>query len=190
MLQVIPSAIGQALYRVRPGNDALALHAGAAAGAAETIEVSSPAFAPGAPIPVRHSADGAGISPPLAWRGVPEGTRMLVLLIEDPDAPSPRPLVHALATDLPPGDGELDAGALPTRFSRRRPGMGRNSYFRRTYLPMDAIPGHGPHHYTFELFALDFPIAFAQPPGRAALLRGMRGHVLAKGALVGTYERP
>ena len=68
--------------------------------------------------------------------------------------------------------------------------MGRNSYFLRTYLPMDSIPGHGPHHYAFQLFALDAALSFPHPPGRSALLRAMRGHVLATGLLMGIYQRP
>jgi hypothetical protein len=67
--------------------------------------------------------------------------------------------------------------------------MGRNSYLRKTYLPPDPLPGHGAHRYVFELFALDLPHS-EEPMGSAALLRRIAGHVLAKGVLIGTYQRP
>lgn len=189
MFQILPSGFGKALDRVRPGFKGLAFHRPEFADVPDTIEVSSPAFADGQMIPVRHTADGEGVSPPLAWRNLPNHTRMVALLLEDADIPAPRPLVHALATDLLPVDGDLETGELPTTLSRTRPGMGRNSYFLRTYLPMDSLPGHGPHHYAFQLFALDEAMTFPVPPGRTALLRAMHGHVLAKGMLIGVYQR-
>ena len=67
--------------------------------------------------------------------------------------------------------------------------MGRNSYLRPSWLPPDPPPGHGPHRYAFEVFALDTAPDVFGAPGRSHIFEIMRGHVLAKGCLIGTYER-
>jgi phosphatidylethanolamine-binding protein (PEBP) family uncharacterized protein len=66
---------------------------------------------------------------------------------------------------------------------------GRNSTLRDGWTGPNPPPGHGVHHYHFELFALDSPLDVDEDAGRDALVRAMRGHVLASGDLVGTYER-
>jgi len=68
-------------------------------------------------------------------------------------------------------------------------GLGRNSFFRRAYLPPDPPPGHGPHRSAFLVFALSEPPAPDGIDGRNATLEAMVGRVLAKGRLIGTYER-
>lgn len=113
-----------------------------------------------------------------------------MLLVEDADAPFPRPLVHAIAPFLEPRDGALAEGALPHRRRTERAGMmGRNSYAGRAWLPPAPVPGHGPHRYAFQLFALDTAPRFPHPPGRSLLLVTIRGHVIARGCLIGVYER-
>ncbi len=77
-----------------------------------TIAVTSPAFRRDEPIPSRHTADGAGLSPPIAWQGLPAGTAAAVLVVEDADSPTPEPLVHAMVLDLPGRDGAMAVGAL------------------------------------------------------------------------------
>ena len=194
MLGHLPSALGHALDGLRAGAASLTFH-GEAAAAPETIALTSPAFAAGGALPVRFTADGEGVSPPLAWTGVPEGTAALLLLVEDADSPTPSPLVHAIVTDLPPCDGTLAENALPgpAEDSPEAPpegaGMGRNSFLRGGWLPPDPPPGHGPHRYAFQLYALDRDPAFDGTPGRGAVEAALRGHLLAKGALVGTYGR-
>ncbi|MDB4977682.1 MAG: phosphatidylethanolamine-binding protein, partial [Myxococcaceae bacterium] len=133
---------------------------------------------------------GEQTSPPLRITAVPAGTESVVLLIEDADSPTPEPLVHAIAWHLPNVDTRLDEGALQkTDAQAPRVPMGKNSFLQEAYLPPDPPPGHGPHRYVFQAFALDTKLAFEVPPGRGLLLEQMRDHVLAKGSLIGTYER-
>jgi Raf kinase inhibitor-like YbhB/YbcL family protein len=189
MLQNLPSGLGRALAGMRPGINAL-LFAGVNVPA--LIEISSPAFEQGGPMPALHTADGPGLSPPLSWQGVPAGTASLVLVVEDADSPTPRPLVHAIVTRLPPGDGMLTAGDMPGPGRPGLPGlgMGRNSYFQTGWLPPDPPPGHGPHHYAFQLFALGaWPGGLSGVPGRSTVRAALRHGVLAKGCLIGTYGR-
>lgn len=191
MLEKIPHGVGHALRGVRAGFDKVASEDRAVAGAEDTVALSSPAFEDGGSIPPRYTADGEGLSPPLAWRGLPAGAAAVALLVEDPDAPAPEPLVHLLAWDLPPDLAELPEGEF------RSPGhtgldenLGKNSFLGAGWLPPDPPTGHGPHLYVFQLFALDTPLTFDGHPGRGAFLKAIEGHVLAKGMLVGTYERP
>jgi Raf kinase inhibitor-like YbhB/YbcL family protein len=153
--------------------------------------LSSLAFADGARLPERFTADGEGVSPPLTWRGVPAGTAALALLVEDPDAPAPNPLVHAVVWNLPPQDGSLPEGAIAPdgRGTDDGSDVGRNSYSQEGWLPPDPPTGHGSHDYVFQLYALDSAAALDINPGRSELLEAIRGHVIAAGMLVGTYSR-
>ncbi len=190
MLEKIPAGVGRVLKSIRPGMQTLVIHDEAFAAVPDVIAVSSPAFAADGAIPVRFTEDGEGLSPPLEWIGVPPEAQSLVLLIEDADSPTFKPLVHVILGDLAPVDARLAEGALPAAHSGEvRFGMGRNSFLHRSWLPPDPPPGHGPHHYAFQLFALNEAPEFEKTPGRSAMLAALHGHVIAKGMLVGTYER-
>jgi Raf kinase inhibitor-like YbhB/YbcL family protein len=190
MLEKMPAGVGRALHSVRAGAEDLAIADTELTGINAVIEVSSPAFAYNDTMPARYTADGAGISPPLEWRCVPTDAQAIVLLVEDADSPTAQPLVHAIVWDLPGADGSLPEGALPTgRRDADTDAMGKNSYLTPTYLPPDPPPGHGAHRYVFQVFALDIAPRFARPPGRSELLASIRDHVIAKGLLIGRYQR-
>lgn len=190
MLQNVPAKVGRALSGMRNGPENLVSADASFAEVPDIIQLTSPAFAQGGPIPVAYTEDGAKLSPPLVWIGVPPEAESLVLLIEDQDSPTPRPLVHAILADMKPSDGELAEGALPSPgHEGSGPEMGRNSFMRRAYLPPDPPTGHGLHRYAFQMFALDMVPEFSSVPGRGALVEALRGHVIARGLLVGTYER-
>jgi hypothetical protein len=190
MLQYLPKFVGRAMRGKRPGLERLAVNRPEVSNAPASIEVKSPAFGDGGTIPAKYSADGDGSSPPLEWHGVPSRASSLVLMVEDADSPTGEPLVHAIVPVLPRGDGTLPEGALPNNAVEGRPRvMGRNSFLKQAYAPPDPPPGHGPHRYAFEVFALDDAPALLRTPNRSAILDMMRGRVLAKGCLIGTYER-
>jgi Raf kinase inhibitor-like YbhB/YbcL family protein len=189
MLEKIPSAVGAALSGLKAGMKKTAFHA-VFADIPETLKLTSPAFADGAPIPAASTADGPGTSPPLAWSGLPTGTATLVLLVEDAGSPTPQPLVHLIVWNLSAAIGSLDAGALPSPGHRvGRFSLGQNSFLRSEWLPPDPPSGHGSHTYVFQLYALRSVVDLPESPGRGALLDAMRGHVIAKGKLIGTYAR-
>lgn len=190
MLEKLPDALGHALRGQRAGLEKLAFQAVDLRAGMGQITVASLAFADHAPIPARYTADGPGVSPPLQWTGVPPGAASLVLVVEDADAPTPQPLVHAIVVDLAPVDGALAEAALPSRDNDGADvRVGRNSYLQAGWLPPDPPPGHGVHRYAFEVFAL-VGGSFAGTPGRDAVLEAIREHGIASGCLIGTYERP
>jgi Raf kinase inhibitor-like YbhB/YbcL family protein len=156
MLENLPDAVGHVLRHVRAGLDKTAANQSGLRAGMGAINVSSLAFADHMPIPERYTADGEGVSPPLQWTGVPSGAASVVLIVEDADAPTPMPLVHAIAVDLPPGDGGLAEGALSSAGNEGEEQVheGRNSYLMTGWLPPDPPPGHGSHRYVFQVFAL------------------------------------
>lgn len=192
MLEHVPRWLGAALKGMRAGADKLAIVQADLGGGVPTLELMSPAFAHERRLPPRFTADGEGVSPPLVWGEVPAGTARLALLVEDADAPTPTPLVHAIVWGLPADDRRLAEGAIVADGAGSADGrdVGRSSLFTEGWLPPDPPTGHGEHRYAFQLFALDGETPDpGTTPNRSALLRAMTGHVLAAGLLVGTYSR-
>lgn len=175
---------------IRMGHERVAANRPGLAGRG-SIEVRSAAFADGEVIPRRYAGDGEDVSPPLAWSHVPRETREVAVLCEDPDAPMASPFVHWLVHGLPPGVRALGEGVTRATFVPGLPPahQGRNSGQDTGYMGPLPPPGHGVHHYYFEVFALDQPLGLRALCTRDELVQAMRGHVLASGVLVGTYER-
>ena len=111
MLEHLPAWLGQALASVRAGADRVAV-AALKPGECAEIMLGSTAFGDGQRIPARFTADGEGVSPPLHWGPLPEGTAALALLVEDADSPSLNPLVHAVVWDLDLEANRLEEGAI------------------------------------------------------------------------------
>ena len=172
--------VGHALGGVRAGPAKLASRR---LGGDHVIVVSSPAFVDGEPLPISATRDGDGVPPEILWESVPQDTKSIAVVVEDPDAPFPEPFVHWLVYAIPPSARSL--GPAVVTASRE----GKNSNLRRGYAPAAPPPGHGVHHYHFQVIALDIPIAFAGGVGRRELIEAMGGHVLGWGEIIGTYER-
>jgi Raf kinase inhibitor-like YbhB/YbcL family protein len=191
VLEALPAGLGRAFSGVRAGLEKLVVNHDALTEVPETIIVTSSAFDDGQALPVRYTEDGEKLSPPLSWSGVPEGAKMVALLIEDADSPTPYPLVQAIVWRLDGADGSLDEGAMPLVADPiDSPSMGVNSLLRLGYLPPDPPPGHGPHRYVFQVFALSAtPTLDTVAPGRTELIDALSAFAIAKGSLVGTYER-
>lgn len=187
MLERLPVVVGRTLRRVRPGLARLITNRTELAAVPRSITVRSPAFGNQEPMPADFTADGAGVSPPLVWAGVPEGARSLILVVEDADSPTPLPLVHAIVPALPPVLQRLEEGELVAH--EGGPQLGRNSYLQANWLPPDPPPGHGRHRYAFQLFALNAEPALGEHPGRTAVATALAAHAIARGTLIGTYGR-
>jgi Raf kinase inhibitor-like YbhB/YbcL family protein len=149
-----------------------------------TLAIASPAFSHGRAIPTQYTGDGGNVVPPLSWSGVPEGTREMALIVEDPDAPSGTPFVHWLAYKIPPTLARLPEPTPAAALVRE----GTNSFGQRGYGGPAPPPGKV-HHYQFRLYALDRALDLAPGADKRDVLDAMKGHVLAEAQLVGTYGR-
>lgn len=156
-----------------------------------SMTLRSNAFEANQAIARRYGEDGEDLSPPLTWMGVPEGTKELALIVDDPDAPRAEPWVHWVLYKVPADVKMLAEGIPPTPTLDVPPGalQGKNSWGTDGYRGPAPPRGHGTHHYHFRLYALSTPLAAANGLDKHGLLKAMRGHILAETELVGTYER-
>jgi len=150
--------------------------------------LSSSAFAHQGAIPGKYTCEGADLSPPLSWSGLPPGTKSLALIVDDPDAPDPAApkmtWVHWVIYNLPPtaqglpeGASALPAGTL----------QGINDWKRTGYG--GPCPPIGRHRYFHKLYALDTVLPDLGRPTKATLEQAMKGHILGQAELVGTYQK-
>jgi Raf kinase inhibitor-like YbhB/YbcL family protein len=152
--------------------------------------ITSPSFAHDRMIPARHTCDGANVSPQLAWSGRPAGTKSLVLIVDDPDAPDPASprmtWVHWVLYNLPANTGGLAEGVAERDLSAGTM-QGINDWHRTGYG--GPCPPIGKHRYFFKLYALDIMLADLKHPAKATLEKAMRNHVIGQAELVGLYQR-
>jgi Raf kinase inhibitor-like YbhB/YbcL family protein len=148
----------------------------------DRVDLTSPDFEEGDPIPREHTCDGADAPPELHWSGVPSGVVDLALTCEDPDAPGGT-FVHLVAWGIDPSSGRLAPDGSP--------GVrhGRNGFGTDGYRGPCPPPGHGPHRYEFALYALDSSIELEPGSTVEELRAAIDGHVRANATLMGTYER-
>jgi Raf kinase inhibitor-like YbhB/YbcL family protein len=190
MLEHLPAGLGRALRTARPGLEQIIFYDPEIGPQAVSIEVKSTAFENFGELPLRYTQDGEGLSPAIAWGPVPDGAQSIVIVIEDADSPTPAPLVHAIVWNLSPTAGALEEGALADdAHDGQGLAMGKNSCMSAKYMPPDPPPGHGPHRYAIQVFALDTRPDLGHNPGRQRLTEHLRQHVVGKGLLVGTFER-
>ena len=110
MLERLPWFVGSALTRIRAGMQELAIQdPELEAPRISELELRSPTFCDHGLLPARYTADGSGLSPPLAWSKMPTGTRSVLLVVEDADSPTPKPLVHAIVAIDPHGANSVKA---------------------------------------------------------------------------------
>jgi Raf kinase inhibitor-like YbhB/YbcL family protein len=145
------------------------------------MQLKSPAFAEGEPIPERFTCAGDDVSPPLEWTGVPKGAASLALLVEDLDA-SVRPATHWSAWGIDRTSGGLPEGA-------RAPVEGRNDYGDTGYRGPCPPAKRGVHRYVFRLYALDAELELEPGRSRRSFDAALEGHVLAEAELATTFER-
>jgi Raf kinase inhibitor-like YbhB/YbcL family protein len=152
-----------------------------------TLTISSPAFQDGGEIPARFTCEGADVSPPLMFGGVPAEAQSLVLIVDDPDAPDPaapkRTYVHWVLVDIPPDVPGLAEGLTDLPHGTKE---GMNDWKRTGYG--GPCPPIGRHRYFFKLYALDTTLELTSAT-KTAVLSAMEGHVLAEAQVIGTYQK-
>jgi Raf kinase inhibitor-like YbhB/YbcL family protein len=155
-----------------------------------TLNLSSSAFAANGSMPTKYTCEGAGVSPPLAWRGTPANTKSFALIVEDPDAPDPakptRVVSHWVVYNIPAATTALAENVSKTGMPA---GSAQGSNERGTQAYMGPCPPIGRHRYFFKLFALDSELTGLNNPKKADLEKAIQGHLLGTGELIGTYQK-
>jgi hypothetical protein len=151
------------------------------------MDITSSAFQNGQPIPSAYTCDDKNISPPLVWTGMPPNTESLVLIVDDPDAPT-GVWTHWVAFDLP-----ADCSGLPEDAAKSNPIVGSAKQgvndFKKTGYNGPCPPGGKQHRYFFKIYALDTTLGLPAGASRNAVEAAMTKHILAQGQLMGTYQR-
>ena len=155
-----------------------------------TLKLTSSAFENGADIPAQYTCKGDDISPPLSWTGVPENTRSLVLIIDDPDAPDPAApktvWVHWVLYNIPPETDSLAENIAPEALPAGT-AEGINDWHRTGYG--GPCPPIGRHRYFHKLYALDTVLAGLNTPNKTTVEAAMYGHIIAQTELVGNFKK-
>lgn len=142
------------------------------------LTITSAAFREDCLIPLKYTCDGMEVNPPLHIEGIPHGTATLAVIMEDPDAPNGT-FDHWLIWNIEPVEQIRENSA---------PGIcGKNGRGKNMYHP--PCPPEGYHHYYFHVFALDASLDLAEGADKQALKDAMDSHILAKGTLMGRFQR-
>ena len=150
------------------------------------IKITSSAFEEGGLIPAKYTCDGADVSPPLQWDAVPEGTKSIALICDDPDAPMGT-WVHWVLFNLPAETKELAENIPADKILPNGARQGLSDFGRIGYG--GPCPPSGTHRYFFKIYALDAEIGLEAGANKSQLLKAMEGHILEQGQLVGKYKR-
>ncbi len=144
------------------------------------MKITSPDFEEGEMMPRETTCEGRDVSPELHITGVPEGTKSLALICDDPDAPSGA-FVHWLVWNIPPDTKKIERGKEPEGV------QGVNGFGGRGYR--GPCPPSGTHRYFFRLFALKDKLDLREGSRKQALKEAMDPHIIAKAELMGKYRR-
>ncbi|UGS38115.1 Putative lipoprotein LppC [Capillimicrobium parvum] len=156
---------------------------GPAPAARDRMQLTSPAFIDGGSIPPRFTCNGSGVSPPLDWRGTPDGARSLALLVEDADA-SGGTFVHWTVWDLAPKVRGVLSGSVPAGARE-----GENSAGDKAYAAPCPPKGDAAHHYRFSVYALREPLGLDQGAPAQDVRDAIAQQAIARGRLTGRFER-
>lgn len=148
------------------------------AASGENMKLTSPAFLNNQLIPKKYTCQGEDINPPLAIADLPVGTKSLVLIVDDPDAPG-ETWVHWVVYNIPAQSKILENSI---------PGLQGGNDFRRLNYG-GPCPPSGTHRYFFKIYALDSDLNFIKAPSKTAVEGGMKDHVLGKAELIGLYKK-
>jgi Raf kinase inhibitor-like YbhB/YbcL family protein len=151
------------------------------------IKITSPSFAEGQSIPSKYTCDGENLSPPLNWDHVPEATKSLALICDDPDAPAGT-WVHWVLYDLPGTTREMSEAVAPKEELPNGAKQGRND-FKQIGYGGPCPPKGQSHRYYFKLYALDNKLGLNSGMTDREVRNAMKGHILGEGSLMGSYKR-
>jgi Raf kinase inhibitor-like YbhB/YbcL family protein len=152
----------------------------------EELQITSPAFQPGDSIPVKYTADGENINPPLSIRGVSSNTKSLVLIVDDPDAETDpngpgKVYDHWIVFNIPPNTTEIAENSVPVGATQAKNGSDENKY-------VGPAPPTGTHRYIFQLYELSAPLDLDANTNKADVQAELESVLINAARLVGTYQ--
>jgi Raf kinase inhibitor-like YbhB/YbcL family protein len=148
---------------------------------AKALEIVSPVFRDGNPIPPQYTCRGQNVNPPINILSVPSGTQSLTLIMHDPDALS-TDFLHWLVWDIPPGTENISVNSVPIGARQGTNGMGQTGYGGPC-----PPKGTGNHRYIFDFYALDTTLDLPDDAKREDVINAQKGHVLDHTVLMGTF---
>jgi Raf kinase inhibitor-like YbhB/YbcL family protein len=151
------------------------------------LSLSSAAFQDGGVIPGKYTCQGQDVAPPLSWGESPAGTLSLALIVEDLDSPGGR-FTHWVVFNIPASVRELPENVSPRAHLPGGSLEGKNDFGKNGYGGPCPPPGK-PHRYQFTLYALDTTLNLEAGASKQQVLNALEGHALARGQLIGTYQR-
>lgn len=153
----------------------------------ENISILTEAFKPGENIPEEYTCSGKNVSPVLSWKEVPEGTKSIALIMDDPDAPMGT-FVHWVIYNIPSDTRTLPRGVKKSKTLEDGSRQGKNDFGNIGYGGPCPPPGK-PHRYFFKIYALDTELTLDPGASKKGVEKALDGHILAKGELMGKYKR-
>lgn len=145
------------------------------------IKITSSAFSQNATIPQKYTCTGENINPPLSIEGVPENTKSLALIIDDPDA-SRGTFTHWIIFNIDPQTTEIKENSFPKDAI-----LGKNDSGNLKYR--GPCPPSGTHRYFFTIYALDTNLNFSQPPDIKEINKAMEGHIIDSSQIMAKYSK-
>jgi len=155
-------------------------------GEAVSINLTSSAFESGEMIPTKYTCDGRDVSPPLSWSGIPDSAESIALIADDPDAPG-KTWVHWVLFNLPADVTSLEENVSKEATLENGAVQGITDFGRHGYG--GPCPPGGTHRYFFKIYALDTALDIDSNVSKSDVVNAMDGHILAKGKLMGKYQR-
>lgn len=145
------------------------------------MKITSSAFKERQQIPSKYTCNGENINPPLKFSDLPQGTKSLVLIVDDPDAPSGT-FVHWVVYNISPISREVKENSIPDGGEEGITNFGKADYG-------GPCPPSGVHRYFFKLYALNKTLSFKEAPGKETILKNMKESIIAQSELVGLYSQ-
>lgn len=145
------------------------------------MKLTSPVFNNNQNIPKKYTCDGENVNPSLSIYEVPQNTKSLTLIMDDPDAPMGT-WVHWTVWNIDPKTTEIAENSVPNNATQGTTSFGKPGYG-------GPCPPSGTHRYFFKLYALDTTLTIPSSSDKADLEKTMEGHIFEKAELVGLYGR-
>lgn len=147
----------------------------------KNMKIESPVFQNNQQIPSKYTCDGENVNPPLQFLDIPEATKSLVLIVDDPDAPG-GVFVHWVVFNIDPEIRSIAENSVPDGVIEGMTSFGNKGYG-------GPCPPFGTHRYFFKLYALDKKLDLNENASKKEIETAMASHVLAQAELIGLYQR-